>query len=79
MIIKILGPGCPKCKILEQNAKKAVDELKIKATIEKVSDMQKIIDSGVMMTPALEINGKIVSSGKILTSEEIKQYLAKRK
>ena len=79
MIIKILGPGCPKCKILEQNAKKAVDESKIKATIEKVSDMQKIIDSGVMMTPALEINGKIVSSGKILTSEEIKQYLAKRK
>ena len=79
MIIKILGPGCPKCKILEQNAKKAVDELKIKVTIEKVSDMQKIIDSGVMMTPALEINGKIVSSGKILTSEEIKQHLTTRK
>ena len=79
MIIKILGPGCPKCKILEQNAKKAVDESKIKATIEKVSDMQKIIDSGVMMTPALEINGKIVSSGKILTSEEIKQHLTTRK
>ena len=78
MQIKILGSGCSKCKLLEQNAKKAVDELKIKASIEKVTDIQKIIESGVMMTPALEIEGKIVSAGKILTSEEIKKYLAKR-
>ena len=77
MKIKILGTGCPKCKMLEQNAKKATEELKIKATIEKVTDIQKIIESGVMMTPALEIDGKIVSAGKILTSEEIKQYLSK--
>jgi len=79
MKIKILGTGCPKCKMLEQNAKKAAEELKIKATVEKVTDIQKIIESGVMMTPALEIDGKIVSAGKILTSEEIKQYLVKGK
>lgn len=78
MKIKILGPGCPRCKMLEENAKKAVGELKIKATIEKISDMQAIIESGVMMTPALEIDGKIISSGKILTSEEIKQYLKEK-
>ena len=79
MKIKVLGPGCPRCKMLEQNAKEAVEELKIEATIEKITDMQKIIESGVMMTPALEIDGKIVSAGKILTSEDIKQYLAERK
>ncbi len=79
MKIKILGTGCPKCKMLEQNSKKAVEELKIKATIEKVTDIQKIIESGVMMTPALEVDGEIVSAGKILTSEEIKQCLVKRK
>ena len=79
MKIEILGSGCPKCKQLEANARKAVDELKIKATIEKVIDMQKIIESGVMMTPALKIDGKIVSAGKILTSEEIQKHLVKRK
>lgn len=79
MKINILGPGCPRCKILEENTKKAVDELKIKATIEKVSDMQKIIESGVMMTPALQIDGKVVSSGKILTPEEIKKFISKGK
>ena len=78
MKIKILGPGCPRCKMLEQNAKKASEELKVKTIIEKITDIQKIIDSGVMMTPALEIDGKIVSSGKILTSEEIKQYLKRK-
>ncbi|HJX50092.1 redox-active disulfide protein [Candidatus Pacearchaeota archaeon RBG_13_36_9] len=78
MKIKVLGTGCPKCKMLEQNAKKAAEELKIEATIEKVTDIQKIIESGVMMTPALEIDGKIVSAGKILTSEEIKQHLKRK-
>jgi len=75
MQLKILGMGCPNCKILETNAKKAVKELKIKADIEKVTDITKIMEYGVMSTPALVVNKKVVSSGKVLSSEEIKKFL----
>ena len=75
MQIKILGSGCPNCKVLEANAKKAVEELKIKASIEKVTDITKIMEYGVMSTPALVINGKVVSYGRVLSSEEIKKLL----
>ena len=74
--IKILGPGCMKCVQLYENAKKAVEELKIDYTIEKVTDIQKIMDYGVMMTPALVINGEVKSSGKVLSPEEIKKLLS---
>jgi small redox-active disulfide protein 2 len=75
MEIKVYGRGCPKCKILEENARKAADELKLNPTIEKVSDIDRIIDAGIMTTPALEIDGKIVSSGRVMTAEEIKRFL----
>lgn len=75
MKIEILGPGCPKCKILEENAKKAVAELKIKAEIVKISDINKIIEYGVMHTPAIVINGEVKSFGKIAMPEEIKKWL----
>ncbi len=75
MKISIYGKGCAKCVMLEQNARKAADELKIRADFEKVTDFEKITDAGVMMTPAIAINGKIVSQGKILLAEEIKAYL----
>ncbi len=75
MKIKVLGPGCPNCKVLEANTKKALDEMKIKADVEKVSDMGKIIEYGIMSTPALVINEKVVSSGRVLSSEEIKKLL----
>lgn len=67
--------GCPKCKELEANAKKAVDELKIKADIKKVTDVAKIVDYGVMSTPAIVIDGKVKASGRIPTSEEIKKWM----
>jgi len=75
MIISILGSGCPKCKQLEENARKAVEELKIKAEIEKVTDVGEIVDYGVMSTPAIVIDGEVKASGRIPTVEEIKSWL----
>ena len=62
MKIKILGSGCPNCKILEANTKKAIEELKIKADVEKVTDIAKIIEYNLMSTPALVIDDKVVST-----------------
>lgn len=75
MKIEILGTGCPKCKQLEANAKKAVDELKVNAEIKKVTDISEIVNYGVMSTPALVVNGKIKSYGRIPTVEEIRVWL----
>jgi len=75
MKIKVLGSGCPNCKVLEANTKKALDEMKKKASVEKVTDMVKIIEYGVMSTPALVVDGKVVSSGRVLSPEEIKKFL----
>ena len=76
MRIEILGMGCPKCKVLYENAQKAVKELSIDAEIVKVEDMDKITEYGVMMTPALVIDGEVKAAGKVSSSEEIKQWLA---
>ncbi|HOK09720.1 MAG TPA: thioredoxin family protein [Candidatus Hydrogenedens sp.] len=74
--IKVLGPGCMKCVQLYNNAKTAVDELKMECDIEKVSDIQKIMDYGVMMTPALVVDGEVKTAGKVPSVEEIKKILA---
>ncbi len=71
MIIKVLGTGCSKCKKLEQETIKAVKETGIEATIEKVTELKDIMEYGVMMTPALVIDEKIVSSGRLIYSKEI--------
>ena len=75
MIIKILGSGCAKCKKLEENVRKAVADKGVDATVEKVTDMDKIMDYGVMMTPALVINEKVISAGKLLKVEDITKLL----
>lgn len=75
MKIKIFGTGCPKCKQLEANTKKALEETGKKAEIEKVTDINKIIEAGVIATPALSIDGEIKSAGKIASVEEIKALL----
>ena len=75
MKIEILGMGCPKCKTLYENAKKATEEKGVQAEILKVEDMDKITEYGVMMTPALVIDGAVKSSGKVLSTEEIKKCL----
>lgn len=75
MKIEILGSGCPKCRQLEANARKAVEEMKKKAEILKVTDINEIINRGVMATPAIIIDGKLKASGRIPEVEEIKKWL----
>jgi small redox-active disulfide protein 2 len=75
MIIKVLGSGCSKCKKLEENVHKAIAEKGIAASVEKVSDLKAIMSYGVMMTPALVVDEKVVSSGKLLSSADIAKLL----
>lgn len=76
MKIQILGSGCDKCRKLAANAKLAAEQLNLSCEIEKVEDINQITAFGVMMTPALVVNGKVVSSGKVLTSDEIAAVLS---
>jgi small redox-active disulfide protein 2 len=75
MKIQILGTGCMKCEKLEANAKEAIKEKGGTYEIEKISDIKKIMHFGVMLTPALAIDGQVKSVGKILSVEEIKKLL----
>ena len=75
MKIKILGTGCPKCKKLTELTEEAVNELGVSAEIIKVTDINKIIDYGVMVTPALVIEGDVKMAGKIPEKEEIKRWI----
>ncbi|MFA6217781.1 MAG: thioredoxin family protein [Candidatus Omnitrophota bacterium] len=77
MKIEILGVNCPKCIQLAVNAEVAVKELNIQAQIGKITDIDKIIACGVMLTPALVVDGIVVSSGKVLSKDEIKKILSK--
>lgn len=75
--IKVLGPGCPKCKLLYENVVKALDELGIEANLIKVKDFIQIASHGVLTTPGLVIDGKLISQGRVLSTEEIKEILQK--
>jgi len=75
MKVQILGTGCPRCKKLEANARKAIEELGIAAEVEKVQDIKEITKFGVMMTPTLVIDGKVKSTGEIAPVKKIKKYL----
>lgn len=75
MKIQILGTGCPKCRQLEKAAHDAVESVGNGATIEKVTDIEAIMGMGVMMTPALVIDGNVKSVGKVLTSEQITTFI----
>lgn len=75
MKLQILGSGCSKCKLLEQHAREAVAELKLEAEVEKVTDIDKIVEMGVMMTPALAIDGVVKSVGRVLTKDQVIEYL----
>lgn len=75
MKIEILGSGCPKCKQLEENAKKALEEAGKKADVVKITDINEIINKGVMVTPAIIIDGKLKASGRIPEVKEIKSWL----
>ena len=73
--IQILGTGCPKCKLLTANAEQAVKELGIEAVVEKVDKIQDIMKFGVMITPALAVDGQVKSAGKVLRADDIKKFL----
>jgi small redox-active disulfide protein 2 len=75
MKIEILGTGCPKCKKLEENARKALEETGKKAEVIKITDINEIIEREVMTTPAIVIDGKVKASGRIPDVEEIKKWL----
>ncbi len=75
MKIEILGSGCPSCKKLEENAKTALEESDKKAEVVKVTDINEIVEYGVMSTPAIVIDGEVKSYGKVATVEEIKKWL----
>lgn len=75
--IKILGPGCAKCMELEKATRAAISELQLNYEIDHVTDFAEIASYGVMSTPALVLNGAVLSYGKVLTVEEIKELLTK--
>jgi len=74
--IQILGTGCPKCKKLAECAEQAAKELGIEFELEKVTQISDIMKFGVMMTPALVVDGTVKSVGKVLTLDEMKKNLA---
>ena len=75
MDIKVLGPGCPRCKKAEENVKNAVAETGVDATIEKVTDVMEIAGYGVLGTPSVVIDGEVKSVGKIPSKDEIKTWI----
>ncbi|MBK7770997.1 MAG: TM0996/MTH895 family glutaredoxin-like protein [bacterium] len=76
MEIRILGTGCPKCKKLEEETRHAVAELGLDCNIEKVTELKDIMSYGVMITPALVVDGEVRAAGKVPTREDIKKLLA---
>ncbi len=76
MKIQVLGSCCPKCKTLAERVGEAVAELGLECEIEKITEINKIVEFGVMVTPGLVIDGEVKSAGKLLSVEEIKDLLS---
>ena len=77
MHIKVLGPGCAKCKETEEIINEVVAEMNTDATVEKVTDMMQIAGCGVLSTPAVVIDGKVMSSGKVPNKKEVRSWIEK--
>lgn len=75
LTIKVYGSGCKSCQTLHQNVIDALAEMNVAADVQYITDMQKIMEAGVMGLPALAVNEKIVSSGKVLSVTEVKKFL----
>ena len=74
-LIQVLGPGCAKCEKLKHNAEEAVAQSAVEATVEKITDINVITGFGVMMTPALAIDGEVKVVGKVPSSEDLRKLL----
>jgi small redox-active disulfide protein 2 len=77
MEIKVLGSGCPNCKRLLANVETAVTQMNLPAEVRYITDYMQIVHAGIMHTPGVIIDGKIVSSGRVLTVDEIIQLIKK--
>ena len=75
MTIQILGPGCANCRNLEKNARDAAASLGIEADFEKITSMDRILEMGIMRTPGIAVDGKVLKSGKVLSASEIEELL----
>ena len=75
--VKVLGTGCAKCNALEASTKAALEQLGMDTTIDHVTDFSQIVAYGVMTTPALVVDGKVVSYGKVLKTNEVVKILQK--
>jgi small redox-active disulfide protein 2 len=75
-LIQVLGPGCARCEALHKNALEAVRQLGVDAQVEKITDLNTILGFGIMMTPALVVNGEVKLQGKVASVAEIKELLS---
>ncbi len=75
-LLQVLGPGCAKCAKLKDNADQAVQELGTEISVEKIDDINAITQFGVMMTPALAVDGEVISVGKVPSVDEIKKLIS---
>lgn len=75
MLIQILGPGCKKCELLADHVQEAVAELRLEATVEKVTELKEIVRHGVLMTPALVVDGAVRVVGRVPSAHEIQKLL----
>jgi small redox-active disulfide protein 2 len=75
--VEVIGPGCAKCKTLEASTRQAVQTLGLDCQVQKVSEIEEIIRRGIMATPALAIDGRVVSTGRLLSAAEIQTLLGK--
>jgi len=76
MKIEVVGPGCSRCMTTEQNVKEALRQLNIQAEVVKVTNVAEFAEKGVMLTPAVIVDGEVKISGKILTVDEIKKIIS---
>lgn len=74
-LIQILGPGCPRCEQLKKNAQEAAKLAGVEAMVEKITDINQITAFGVIMTPALVVDGEVKAAGRVLAPQEIQKWL----
>lgn len=79
MLIQVLGTGCPKCKKMEETARNAAEELNLDFLLEKVTEIDKIMDFGVMTTPGLVVDGLVKVTGKVPSPDEMKSILSENR